>query len=54
VGIAKAKGVYNGRKKALAPQEMAELVELAQSGMPKAESYGVSRETVYQYLRRGA
>ncbi len=57
IAIAKAKGVYKGRKKALAPQQMAELVELAQSGMPKAElarSYGVSRETVYQYLRSGA
>ena len=54
IAIAKAKGVYKGRKKALAPAQAQELLELAQSGMPKAElarSYGVSRETVYQYLR---
>lgn len=54
IAIAKAKGVYKGRKKALAPEQRRELVELARSGMPKAElarSYEISRETVYQYLR---
>ena len=57
IAIAKAKGVYKGRKKALAPEQMGELVELARSGMPKAElarSYGISRETVYQFLRGSA
>jgi DNA invertase Pin-like site-specific DNA recombinase len=56
IAIAKAKGVYKGRKKALAPDQQRELVALARSGMPKAElarSYGISRETVYQYLRCG-
>jgi len=56
IAIAKAKGVYKGRKKALANEQVQELVELAHSGMPKAElarSYGISRETVYQYLRGG-
>lgn len=54
IAIAKAKGVYKGRKKALGKEQQQELVELACTGMPKAElarSYGVSRETVYQYLR---
>ena len=54
IAIAKAKGKYLGRAKALPPPQRAELVELAQSGMPKAElarSYGISRETLYQYLR---
>jgi len=54
IAIAKAKGVYKGRKKALASEQRQELVELARSGMPKAElarSYEISRETVYQYLR---
>ncbi len=49
----KAKGIYKGRAKALTAEQSRELVELAQSGMPKAEparTYGVSRETVYQYL----
>ena len=56
IAIAKAKGVYKGRKKALAKEQRQELVELAHSGIPKAElarSYGISRETVYQYLRGG-
>jgi DNA invertase Pin-like site-specific DNA recombinase len=56
IAIAKAKGRYKGRKKALALEQRQELVELAHSGMPKAElarSYGVSRETVYVYLRGG-
>ena len=57
IAIAKAKGVYKGRKNALAKEQQQELVELARSGMPKAElarSYGISRETVYQYLRGSA
>jgi DNA invertase Pin-like site-specific DNA recombinase len=57
IAIAKAKGVYKGRKKALTPEQAAELVECARSGMPKAElarSYGISRETLYQYVRAAA
>jgi len=56
IAIAKAKGVYKGRKKALNSEQAAELVECAWSGMPKAELariYGISRETLYQYLRAG-
>ena len=54
IAIAKAKGVYKGRKKALGPQEAHELVLQAHAGIPKsdlARAYGISRETVYQYLR---
>lgn len=54
IAIAKAKGVYKGRKKALTIEQMTELVECARSGLPKADvarSYGISRETLYQYLR---
>jgi DNA invertase Pin-like site-specific DNA recombinase len=54
IAIAKAKGVYKGRKKALKPEEIGELVAQAQAGIPKADlarAYGISRETVYQYLR---
>jgi len=57
IAIAKAKGVYKGRRKALNAEQTAELVECARSGMPKAElarSYGISRETLYQYLRAGS
>ena len=54
IAIAKAKGVYKGRRRALNTEQTAELVECARSGLPKAElarSYGISRETLYQYLR---
>ena len=55
IAIAKAKRVYKGRKKALGPVEAHELVAQAQAGIPKADlarAYGISRETVYQYLRQ--
>ena len=45
---------YKGRKKTLTPERAAELVQRAGSGVPKsllAHDYGISRETVYQYLR---
>jgi DNA invertase Pin-like site-specific DNA recombinase len=54
IAIAKAKGVYKGRRKALKPEEAVTLREMAEAGMPKAElarTYGVSRQTVYEYLK---
>lgn len=53
INLAKAKGVYKGRRKALKPEEAVQLLEMADAGMPKAElarTYGISRETVYKYL----
>jgi DNA invertase Pin-like site-specific DNA recombinase len=57
-GIAKAKtrGAYTGRKPALTPQQAGELRARAAAGVSKstlAKEYGVSRETVYAYLRAG-
>ena len=55
IAIAKTKGVYKGRKKALGPEDVHELVAQAHAGIPKADlarAYGISRETVYQYLRQ--
>ena len=55
IAIAKSKGVYKGRKRALGPVETHELVAQAHAGIPKADlarAYGISRETVYQYLRQ--
>jgi DNA invertase Pin-like site-specific DNA recombinase len=52
--LAKQRGVYKGRKRTLTPERAADLVERAGSGVPKAllaRDYGISRETVYQYLR---
>ena len=55
IAIAKAKGVYRGRKRALTPEQVKEVLEQAYAGMPKADlarAYGISRETLYQYLRQ--
>jgi DNA invertase Pin-like site-specific DNA recombinase len=52
--LAKQRGAYKGRKKTLSPERAAEMVERAGTGVPKvtlAREYGISRETVYQYLR---
>lgn len=54
IAIAKAKGVYKGRKPTLNPERRAELCEKAAAGVPRAKlarDYGISRETVYQYIR---
>jgi DNA invertase Pin-like site-specific DNA recombinase len=54
IALAKQRGAYKGRKKNLTPERAAELVQRAGSGIPKvvlARDYGISRETVYQYLR---
>src|SRR5688500_5628655 len=54
IAMAKQRGAYKGRKRTLTPEQAAELVQRAGSGIPKvvlAHDYGISRETVYQYLR---
>src|SRR5512132_1040987 len=55
IALAKQRGAYKGRKKTLTPERAAELVHRAGGGIPKvvlARDYGISRETVYQYLRQ--
>jgi DNA invertase Pin-like site-specific DNA recombinase len=55
IALAKQRGAYKGRKKALTPERAAELVQRAASGSPKsvlASDYCIRRETVYQYLRQ--
>ena len=57
IALAKQRGAYKGRKKTLTPERAAELVQRAGTGIPKvvlARDYGISRETVYQYLRQAA
>ncbi len=54
IAIAKEKGVYKGRKKALSPEQVSELRQRASNGEPKAtiaRDLGISRETLYQYLK---
>jgi DNA invertase Pin-like site-specific DNA recombinase len=55
IALARQRGAYKGRKKTLTPERGAELVQRAANGIPKAvlaSDYGISRETVYQYLRQ--
>ncbi|MFJ6456142.1 recombinase family protein [Paenarthrobacter sp. NPDC091669] len=54
IALAKQRGAYRGRRKALTQDQANELARRAASGTPKsilAKDYGISRETVYQYLR---
>jgi DNA invertase Pin-like site-specific DNA recombinase len=55
IALAKQRGTYKARKKTLTPDRAAEMVQRAATGVPKAalaRDYGISRETVYQYLRQ--
>lgn len=57
IAIAKAEGVYKGRKPALDAAAAKTLREMAAQGVPKtdiAATLGVSRATVYEYLRASA
>lgn len=54
ITLAKAKGVYKGRKKALGPEQVAEARKKIAEGAKKAviaRELGISRETLYQSLR---
>jgi DNA invertase Pin-like site-specific DNA recombinase len=57
IAIAKARGKYRGRAPKLSPKEAAEVRTQAEAGVPKVEiarAYGVSRQALYGYLRKGA
>lgn len=55
--LAKQRGAYRGRRRSLTSEQAALLTARAAAGVAKAElarEFGVSCETVYQYLRAGA
>ena len=55
--LAKKRGVYKGRKKSLPPEKIEELkrrVEAKEKKLHLAREYGISRETLYQYLKQGS
>jgi DNA invertase Pin-like site-specific DNA recombinase len=55
ITLAKERGAYRGRKKALTDDQVMELrhrVGAGESKVALARSFEVSRETVYQYLRQ--
>jgi DNA invertase Pin-like site-specific DNA recombinase len=55
IGQARVRGGYRGRKKLLSSEQQAELRLRATNGETKAQlarEFGISRETLYQYLKR--
>src|SRR5690606_26522079 len=54
IALAKKAGKYKGRKPSLSEEQRAELRERVKIGEPKAavaRAFGISRETLYQYLK---
>lgn len=55
IELAKAKGIYVGGKRCLTPEQVIELKEKARMGCSKtkiAKHFGITRPTVYLYLKR--
>ena len=53
IALAKRRGAYRGRKRSLDDNQIAEMKRRIEAGEPKAKvarDFGISRETVYQYL----
>ncbi|MBN6741312.1 recombinase family protein [Acidithiobacillus sp. MC6.1] len=56
IALAKQRGAYRGRKKSLSEPQIVELKRRITEGEQKAavaRDYGISRETLYQYLKTG-
>ena len=54
IALAKQRGAYRGRKKSLSEAALRELRQRLAAGASKAQvarEFGISRETLYQYLR---
>jgi DNA invertase Pin-like site-specific DNA recombinase len=54
IALAKKRGAFKGRKKLLSQVEVAEMRQRIARGMSKAQiarEIGISRETLYKYLR---
>ena len=54
IALAKKRGAFKGRKKSLSKAEVAELRQRIAAGMGKslaAREFGISRETLYKYLK---
>jgi len=55
IALAKQRGAYRGRQKTLSLDRITELCQRASAGekkAPLAREFGISRETLYQYLRQ--
>ena len=56
IALARQRGAYRGRKPALSAERAGELGRRIEAGEKKsslAREFGISRETLYQYLRAG-
>ncbi len=54
IALARQRGAYRGRARALNAEQVGQLRQRVADGTPKAKlarEFGVSRKTVYQYLR---
>jgi DNA invertase Pin-like site-specific DNA recombinase len=54
IALAKKRGAFKGRRKSLSQAEVAELRQQIEAGASKAQvarELGISRQTLYQYLR---
>ncbi len=54
IALARQRGAYRGRARALNAEQVVQLRQRVAEGVPKAalaRGFGISRETVYQYLR---
>jgi len=57
IALARQRGAYRGRKKSLSPERIEELCRRAAAGEKRlhlAKDFGISRETLYQYLKQKA
>ncbi len=57
IALAKKRGAYRGRKKSLSSEQVTDLRRRAEAGEQKAalaRAFGISRETLYQYLQGGS
>ncbi len=57
IAIAKARGIYKGRRRALSPDQVEQLLGRVREGAKKAalaREYAVRRETIHRYLRAAA
>jgi hypothetical protein len=54
LALARARGVYTGRKRVLSFEQMAQLGDMIKAGHMKAalaRRFGISRESIYTYIR---
>jgi DNA invertase Pin-like site-specific DNA recombinase len=54
IALAKKRGAYRGRKRALSDEQIAQMKQRVEAGEKKSRvaiDLGISRETLYQYLR---